>query len=81
MQYGCNSTRSTFTNSLNIMVFKGAFETLKNIDYIISEVNKDEVYENCAHVDDLDSYLNQFNFQRVETNWIGGTWGDAFYIK
>jgi FkbM family methyltransferase len=62
-------------------VFKGAFETLKNIDYIISEVNKDEVYENCAHVDDLDSYLNQFNFQRVETNWIGGTWGDAFYIK
>jgi FkbM family methyltransferase len=62
-------------------VFKGSFGTLKNIDYIISEVNKDEIYENCAHVDDLDLYLNQFNFQRVETNWIGGTWGDALYTK
>lgn len=62
-------------------VFKGAFGTLKNIDYIISEVNRDEVYENCAHIDELDKYLSQFNFKRVETNWAGGIWGDAFYIK
>ena len=38
-------------------VFKGAFETLKNIDYIISEVNQDEVYEGCPHVSELDKYL------------------------
>ena len=42
-------------------VFKGAFETLKNINYIISEINRDEVYENCPHVNELDEYLSQFN--------------------
>ena len=62
-------------------VFKGAFETLKDIDYIISEVNRDEVYENCPHINELDEYLSQFSFNRVETNWAGDIWGDAFYIK
>lgn len=62
-------------------VFKGAFVSLKNIDYIISEVNRDEVYENCAHINELDEYLSQFGFKRVETNWAGDIWGDAFYIK
>jgi len=62
-------------------VFKGASKTLENIDYIISEVNRDEVYENCPHVDELDTYLSQFNFKRVETNWAGDIWGDALYIK
>jgi FkbM family methyltransferase len=62
-------------------VFKGAFESLKNINYIISEVNRDEVYENCPHIDELDEFLSQFNFKRVETNWAGDIWGDAFYIK
>lgn len=62
-------------------VFKGTNTVLKNIDYIISEINRDEVYENCPYVDDLDKYLSQFNFKRVETNWAGDTWGDALYIK
>jgi hypothetical protein len=62
-------------------VFKGSYKTLKNIDYIISEVNRAEVYENCPYVGELDSYLQNYNFTRVETNWAGDTWGDAFYIK
>jgi len=62
-------------------VFKGALDTLKNINYIISEVNRDEVYENCAQVSDLDVYLAQLNFNRVETTWAGDNWGDALYIK
>jgi len=62
-------------------VLKGSVNILKNIDYIMSEVNNDEVYEDCAKVEELDHFLNQFNFKRVETNWVGGIWGDAFYIK
>jgi FkbM family methyltransferase len=62
-------------------VFKGSIEKLNNVDYIISEINRDEVYENCAKVDELDNFLNQFGFKRVETNWAGHTWGDALYIK
>jgi FkbM family methyltransferase len=60
-------------------VLKGATETLKGIDYIYTEVNRDEVYEGCAKVHHLDEFLTEF--QRVETNWAGGTWGDAWYIR
>lgn len=62
-------------------VFKGAFETLKNIDYIISEINRDEVYEGCPHVDELDEYLHNFGFKRIKTDWAGMIWGDALYVK
>jgi FkbM family methyltransferase len=62
-------------------VLKGARETLKHVSYIITEVNKSELYENCCMVTDLDSYLHLFGFKRVETDWIGDTWGDALYIK
>jgi FkbM family methyltransferase len=62
-------------------VFKGAEKTLETIDYIITEVNRDVVYHQCAFVDDLDEYLGKYNFKRVETTWDGGTWGDALYVK
>lgn len=60
-------------------VLKGATETLKHIDYIYTEVNRDEVYEGCARIEQLDEYL--VGFTKVETSWAGGTWGDAIYIK
>ena len=62
-------------------VFKGASNILKNIDMIVSEVNRAELYENVTIVTDLDSYLQTFGFKRVFTNWEGYTWGDAVYIK
>jgi FkbM family methyltransferase len=62
-------------------VFKGAKKTLNQIEYIIAEVNRDEVYKNCCMVTDLDAFLGKYGFKRVETTWDGMTWGDAFYIK
>jgi FkbM family methyltransferase len=62
-------------------VLKGSKKTLEKIDYIMTEVNRDEVYKECAMVDELDSFLKDYNFERVVTSWDGGTWGDAFYIK
>lgn len=82
-----NFDRSNF-NLLNIdvqgyelEVLKGSSETLKTIDYIICEVNNDEVYIGCAKVNELDEYLGTYGFKRVETDWAGTTWGDAFYAK
>lgn len=62
-------------------VFKGGSEYLKSIDYIMTEVNRAELYKGCAQIGELDEFLSEYGFQRVETTWDGGTWGDAFYVK
>ena len=62
-------------------VFKGATNLLEGIDYIISEVNRDELYAQCALVGEVDEFLGRYGFTRVSTNWEGRTWGDALYIK
>lgn len=53
---------------------------LHNFNYAYLEVNREQVYEGCAEIDEVDAYLLQFNFVRKETNWVNG-WGDAFYVK
>ena len=62
-------------------VLKGGIKTLENIDYVYCEVNRDEVYENNAYIEDIDKFLLDLNFERVVVEWTGGTWGDALYIK
>jgi|GEM_PF-800025 FkbM family methyltransferase len=58
---------------------KGAIETLKHIDAIYTEVNRHELYEGCAMIEQLDEYL--VDFDRVFIDWGGRTWGDAFYVR
>lgn len=62
-------------------VFKGAQKTLKHIDYIVSEINRDELYENCARVEQLVEFLAPHGFELVEEAWVGGSWGDGLFIK
>ena len=61
---------------------KGLGDILTRTDVIYCEVNRKQLYEGCALVNDIDSYLKQFNFRRVSTKWyIRAGWGDAVYIK
>lgn len=63
-------------------VLKGAEKTLEYIDYLYCEVNRSEVYEGNAYIDEIDEYLSNYKMRRVETSWwYDGPWGDAFYIK
>ena len=62
-------------------VLKGSKETMKHVDYVYCEVNRDEVYENNAYVEELDAFLSDYGLTRVETSWEGQIWGDALYIK
>jgi FkbM family methyltransferase len=62
-------------------VFKGSLYTLQFIDIIYTEVNRDNVYKNCVKVEELDVFLEQFNFKRILTSWEGGSWGDSLYLK
>ncbi len=63
-------------------VLKG-FESLETIKYIKTEVNRKELYEENVLVQDLDKFLKEHSFVRVETIWHNRTipWGDAFYIR
>jgi hypothetical protein len=62
-------------------VLKGGAETMKHIDYVYCEINRDELYEGNAFVEDLDVFLADYNMERVETDWAGTLWGDALYIR
>ena len=67
-------------------VLKGSSETLKNVDYIICEINKETPlkkmdYIGASNVNDVISFLNQFGFKLVEENWAGVSWGDGLFIK
>jgi len=63
-------------------VLKGAKDTLNHIDYVYCEVNRDEIYEGNAYIEDIDKYLSKYNMRRVETSWwYDSDWGDALYIR
>lgn len=65
---------------LNCM--KGLGDLIQKVDWIYTEVNKKEVYKNCALVTELDEYLGSLGFSRIDTRWVAGKgWGDALYAK
>jgi FkbM family methyltransferase len=65
-----------------LKALKGMSEYLSRIDYIYAEVNSEHVYRDCSLVTELDEYLANFGFKRVETKWCENyNWGDALYIK
>lgn len=80
-----NSNDYNFINmdvqGYELEVLKGGTKTLEHVDYVYCEVNRDEVYENNAYVEELDEFLSEYNMKRVETDWAGDIWGDALYIR
>jgi FkbM family methyltransferase len=60
-------------------VLNGGIQTLSSIDYIFTEINEKELYENCAQLKQLDAFLSDFT--RAETAMTDHGWGDAFYIR
>ena len=64
-------------------VLKGSTSSLKNFEALLIEVNRKELYEDCPHISEIDSFLKKHNFLRVVTKWWKKTipWGDALYIQ
>jgi FkbM family methyltransferase len=77
---GCNFINMD-VQGYELEVLKGSKDTLNDIDYVYCEVNRDELYENNAYIEEIDDFLSRYNMIRVETDWSGVTWGDALYIK
>lgn len=68
-----------------LRALKGMSGHLHMIDYIYTEVNSEYVYKDCALLHEIDDYLNENGFMRVETEWFSNLeirgWGDMFYIR
>ncbi len=59
---------------------RGATHLLPQLDYVMTEINKEEVYQGCAKVWELEDMLP--DFERVETFWVGEEgWGDGLFIR
>lgn len=80
LRANCNMM-SIDVQGFELEVLMGAKLSLKNIEMIVCEVNRDELYKDCAQVTEIDTFLRYHGFRRVMTNWEGVTWGDACYIK
>jgi FkbM family methyltransferase len=64
-----------------LLALKGFGEILNHIKFIYTEVNTNTLYKNCALLEDIDAYLCNYDFERVEIKMNRDEWGDAFYIK
>lgn len=64
-----------------LMVLKGAAGVLENVRCIITEVNTKELYAGCVRVEELDAFLGERGFVRVETQMTRHGWGDAVYMR
>ena len=62
-------------------VLKGMGQELEKIQLIIAEVNRDEMYEGCPMIEDIDDYVKEFGFERIAVEWQSESWGDALYVK
>jgi hypothetical protein len=64
------------------LAIEGMGDLIKNIDYALLEVNMKETYKGCMLIDELDYFMLQRGFERVETGeWVAETWTDALYIR
>jgi FkbM family methyltransferase len=64
-----------------LFVLRGSKELLDNCDVIYTEVNSQQVYNNCGLVNQIDELLSEYGFKRVHTIWTEKNWGDALYVK
>ena len=64
-----------------LLALEGAKNTLKQIDGIISEINYDELYEKGTSLEELDKFLIQHQFIRVDTKTESKGYGNALYIN
>lgn len=64
-----------------LMALKGGVNSLKHAKLLYLEVNVDELYKDCARIDEVDKWLDAHNFVRIYTYMTDVGWGDAIYIN
>lgn len=62
-----------------LLALKGMGNLLVEFDHIYVEVNRAELYRGCPMIEEIDRFLEGFDFLRKEVKWTGSGWGDAFF--
>ncbi len=82
---GIDATKLHFWNfdiqGAEMLALMGASDAIQHAKIIYLEVNKEELYKGCALIEDIDLFLNQKGFIRVNTMFVEQGWGDAMYIR
>jgi FkbM family methyltransferase len=74
-------------NILNLDIQGAELKAMKglsdwsNIEAIFTEVNYREMYKGCPLIEEIDEFLLEKRFKKVEESNTGAGWGDALYIK
>ncbi len=63
------------------MALKGSVKNIKYANAIYLEVNEKELYKNCGLINEIDTFLEKYNFKRIVTEMTSHGWGDALYIR
>lgn len=75
------------TQGTELDAMMGAQKTIAQMDCVVSEVGTLELYENMALEGQIDAWLKERGFKRMDTHWFGPkfegnqTYGDAFYLR
>jgi FkbM family methyltransferase len=64
-----------------LTAIKSMGKLLDKIDWVYTEVNRRHVYKKCVLLDELDLFLLNKGFRRVEICMTGWHWGDALYQR
>lgn len=59
----------------------GAQQLLKAVNYVYTEVSREELYEGCAMFPEVEATLTKLNFELKCVDWGGNTWGDALFYR
>ena len=86
--YEENGIAEDFANFLNVdiqgaelLALKSMGGLIRHFDYVYVEVNTEEVYENCALLDELKEFLGTRGFDMVLLAMTTCKWGDAFFVR
>jgi len=65
-----------------LLVLRGAKKLLGQVKYIYLEINITELYEGCALLPEITSFLDEYHFTLDEIAlYEGSKWGEALYVK
>lgn len=63
-----------------LRALRGLGDRIRGVRWIYCEVNEKPLYIGANLVDEVDAYLGQFHFRRVDTDMTPHGWGDALYV-